>query len=490
MSANGSIDDVTRREFVAGVGLTGAGVATGLSFFFSKPTVPQPKKDAVRVGFIGVGARGGALLQAMLKVPGSEVVAVCDMRSEKRQQAEANVVREAKASGRGEVKVFKTDDYHKLLKDGGVDAVVIATPHYLHGPMAMDALEAGKHVYCEKAMAFTIGECIDLYRMCKERPKQVFQVGHQRHYSKMYRKVRELVLGGRIGNVVGIRAQWNRNDEIRRPVDDPELDRLVNWRLFSEYSGGLMSEFASHQIDVANMMLETHPHSICGMGGQDYPRYKDDRDTTDNVQLVFNYLADWREDRSKGIDPATGKEDWDFVRTGKKYPVRFSYMSIMTNSLLGPSEMIFGDEGAIEVTLGGGDFWKEAKMLRSPKKIAQGTNSERTHQKEILLTGSTVTAVEKGTRPPDEAVETPKEKTDWTQFVTLQGEHSPQETLLALDSFLDCVRRYDQPEYLAEHLRANVKVGVWGAAPCIMANIAMRESRTVHWEEFFDGDLS
>ena len=248
----------------------------------------------------------------------------------------------------------------------------------------------------------------------------------------MYQKVKQLVLGGRIGNVTAARAQWNRNDEIRRPCSDPDLDRLINWRLYSEYSGGLMSEFASHQIDVINMLLETHPESVCAIGGQDYPRYKDDRDTSDNVHVIFNYPADWREDKKD----ASG--EWKFVKTGKNFPVRFDYMSIMTNSLLGPSEIIFGDEGTIEVTLGGGNFWKETKVLRNPKKIEQGTDPTQMHQKEILLTGATVTTAAKGHRDSDQELEVEKDKNDWTEYVgSMPGAHSPQETLLALDSFLE-----------------------------------------------------
>lgn len=485
MSTTESNDDVSRRDFITGVGLTGAGVATGLSYFFSKDNIPRPTADPVKIGIIGVGARGTALLRALLKCPGSEVRAICDKRKAKRDAATQLVKRE-----HGELKsnFLATADYRKLLKDGDVEAVIIATPHYLHGPMAMDALEAGndgKHVYCEKAMAFTIGECKDLYRAVTSRTGdrfRVFQVGHQRHYSKLYRKVHELVQGGRIGNVTAARAQWNRNDEIRRPCADPAHDRLVNWRLYSEYSGGLMSEFASHQIDVVNMLLETHPYAICGFGGHDYPRYNDDRDTSDNVHVVFDYRVDWKED----VQDDNG--DWRFVKSGRKYPVRFDYMSIMTNQLLGPTEMIFGDEGTIEVTLAGGRFWKEAKMLRNQRKKDQGTDSTQTLQKEILLTGSTVAAVKAGVRPADADLEEEKDKTDWTQFVgRVPGAYDKQETLLALDSFLNCIRHSTDKQYIDKNLRANVKYGVWGAAPTIMANIAMREKRTVYWEEFFDG---
>ncbi len=491
-------EDISRRNFMSSAALTAAGAATGLSYFFSKDNVPRPKREAVRVGFIGVGSRGGALLRAMLKVPGSEVVGVCDAQDvviEENFDKVKDSYGQAHGGRTDDFKILTSNDYRDLLKDKTIEAVVIATPHFLHGPMAIAALEAGKHVYCEKAMAFTIGECQDIYSLAKKvefdpaepnKKTQVFQVGHQRHYSKMYRKVLEMVQGGQIGNVTAMRAQWNSNDEIRRPCENPRLEKVINWRLYSESSGGLMSEFASHQIDVANMLLDVHPHSVCAMGGQDYPRYRDGRDTTDNIHVIFTYLADWREFK---VD-AEGKAVLDdkgkpvFEKTGKKYPVRFSYMSIMTNALLGPSEIIFGDEGSIEVSLAGGDFWKEAKLLRDPEKLKQGTNPASTHQKKILKSGSTVTAVKKGRRPPDEELAGDKDKADWSEFAgALEGEHSPQETLLALDDFLQQIRKSRDKKPFK--VSADVTVGLWGAVPALMGNLALRENRTIFWSEFF-----
>jgi len=485
-------DDVSRRDFIASAGLTGAGALTGLSFFLSKDPKPRPARGTdesakVRMGFIGVGSRGGALLRATLKVPGSEVVAVADVNPEAIAAAKENI---QKAQGKG-VEIFETMDYLELLKRPDVEAVVIATPHFMHGPMGMDALEAGKHVYLEKAMAFTIGECMDLRRMVKEREqKQVFQVGHQRHYSKIYRKIRDMVQLGQIGNVTAIRAQWNRNDAVIRPSPDPKLERLVNWRLYNEYSGGLMTEFASHQIDVANMVLakppaegEGHtviyPHSVCGMGGLDYPRYKRQkgRDSTDNVHTIFTYYVPFRERRRK----PDGTTEW--VWTDEKYAVRFTYMSLMTNELLGPSEIILGDEGSIEVSLAGGDFWKEAKALANADNVKEGTNPKSKHQKAILKTGATIAAVKKGIRPPDMEIMTEKDRTDWTEFVgKMAGGHSPQETMLAIDDYLQCIRKArDGQSY---HVSANVDVGMAGAVAAIMGNMAMREERTVYWKEF------
>jgi len=484
-------DGIGRREFIASAGMVGAGALAGAAFVLSKDSPPTPARasEKVKVGFIGIGSRGGALLRSMLKVPGSEIVAVADVNDEAVGAAVDNIVERDGTGAKG--KIFATDDYRELLKRPEVEAVVIATPHFMHGPMAMDALEAGKHVYVEKAMAFTIGECLDLYQMVKSLgSERVFQVGHQRHYSKLYRAVRDMVQGGRIGNVTAIRAQWNRNDQVARPSPDPKLERLVNWRLYGEYSGGLMTEFASHQIDVANMVLAMppgpgegrkilFPESVCGMGGMDYPRSKRQkgRDTSDNVHVIYSYRVPFRE-RQKTKD---GK--WAFLPTGETYLVRFVYMSIMTNELLGPSEMIFGDEGTIEASLAGGDFWKEPKALTNPENGAEGTNPASTHQKAILKTGATIAAVKKGIKKSDGEISIEKDRTDWTDFVgKITGEHSPQETLLALDGFLSDIRLCKAGKPF--HVAANVDVGLGGAVASIMGNIAMAENRTVTWREF------
>jgi predicted dehydrogenase len=445
-----------------------------------------------------VGSRGGALLRSMLKVPGSEVIAVADVSDEAvgaaveniRDADKEEIARGEKKEGE-ETKVFTTEDYRELLKQKDVQGVVIATPHFMHGPMAMDALEAGKHVYVEKAMAFTIGECLDLYNAVKSLGnKRVFQVGHQRHYSKLYRKVRDMVQRGTIGNVTAIRAQWNRNDQVSRPTPDPKLERLVNWRLYSEYSGGLMTEFASHQIDVANMVLalppepgKPHqilfPESVCGMGGMDHPRSKRQkgRDTSDNIHVIYTYRVPFRE-RKMGADgkPVLGSDGKPiFVPTGETYLVRFVYMSLMTNELLGPTEMIFGDEGTIESSLAGGDFWREPKAADNA-----GTASP---QKTILKTGATIAAVKKGIKRPDDEIAIGKDRTDWSDFVgKITGEHSPQETLLALDGFLSDIRKCEMGEPF--HVYANADVGLGGAAAAILGNIAMQEGRTVSWKEF------
>ncbi len=493
-------DGVDRREFIGSAALTTAGVvAAGISAFQFSQKEPPPDTsklvgNKVRLGFIGVGRRGGALLRSAVQVPGNDVVAVCDLQEGARNAAKRDVEKAYKAGNQlADVRLF--EDYHELLKDENIEAVFIATPQYLHGPMALDALEAGKHVYCEKALALTIGENRAILNAVKKRGSQVFQVGHQRHYSPLYRKVAELVHGDRIGDVAAIRAQWNRNDLVRRPCADPALEKIVNWRLYSELSGGLTTEFASHQIDVANWLLGTHPDSVAGFGGVDW--YEDGRDTEDNVHIIFNYKVPVAKRNAYGElvykDGENGTDlEYEMEPDGrvKRRDVRFSYMSVMQNAHLGPSELILGQYGTLEVSLQGGEFFKEKKARIDKNRQKEGTNPRRALQKKVLVSGSTVDPTTAGIprKKGDPLKSEVREGERWVDFTgNVAGAYDKHETMLAIHGFLQSIRtaRTDPASYSYEQVPANVAVGVWGAVPALMANIAMREGRLVHWSEFF-----
>jgi predicted dehydrogenase len=503
MAASSDRDtNVTRREFIGSAALTGAGVAAGLSFYFSRPhrdeeAVARLEKpeNHVRLGFIGVGNRGMSLLRSALQVPGCRPVAIADVRESQRAEAVKDIKAAREKAGEADYKVEAHEDYRRLLDRKDVEAVFIATPHYLHGPMALDAIEAGKHIYCEKAMAYTIGENQDIYDRVKAGARTsdghllVFQVGHQRHYAPLYIKVKEMVDQGVIGDVAAIRAQWNSNDPVRRACPDPEEEKLINWRLYSEFSGGLTTEFASHQIDVANWVLGTHPDSVCGFGGVDW--YADGRDTHDNIHLIFNYKVPVL-DRDAAGRPKSGADGkWLYKQEGERIVhrnVRFDYMSIMENAHLGASELVMGTYGTIEVSLqGGGEFFKEKKAMADPNRIAEGTNPKRSHQKRILKTGSTVDPNQTSIRrPKGDPIQGDKDKTHWVQYTeSIHGSYDTHETLLALSGFADSIRRSREGKDFADTLAADVEIGLWGAVPSLMANIAMREERTVYWHEFF-----
>ena len=484
----------TRRDFLGSAALTTAGAAVGLSNHYrtryEQADYSADKNDPVRLGYIGVGRRGGALLRSSVLVPGSQPIAVADVQEGARQDAVKDIKKHHK-----DVTVDTYDDYRRLLDNPEVEAVFIATPHYLHGPMALDAIQAGKHVYCEKAMAFTIGENQDIYNLVQaenaDGPRLVFQVGHQRHYSPLYRKVKELVAGDRIGDVAAIRAQWNRNDQVRRPCQDLAMERIINWRLYSEYSGGLTTEFASHQIDVANWLLGTHPDSVCGFGGNDW--YEDGRDTEDNIHLIFNYKVPILKRDPYGRPEKDGQDNPVYVTNGGKIARRnvcFDYMSIMENAHLGPSELILGQYGTLEVALMGAEFFKEKKARLDPNRVVEGTDPRRAHQKRVLRTGSTVDPTAAGLpRKKGAPLKPDHDPTHWVEFVdTVKGSYDKHETLLATASFMTAIRLARKGESFDHELKADVEIGLWGAVPALMANMAMREERTVYWNEFFPGD--
>src|SRR5207244_2293646 len=138
-------------------------------------------------------------------------------------------------------------------------------------------------------MAYSVDACKDIVR-AQRRTKKHVQVGHQRRYSPTYHHAREFLSKNYVGKVLSSRAQWNEWRPWRRSVP-PEykekFQRLLEWRLYKEYSKGLMAELASHQMDVVNWFLGELPVAVTAMGGIDY--FKDGREVEDNVHLIYEY---------------------------------------------------------------------------------------------------------------------------------------------------------------------------------------------------------
>ncbi len=490
---------VTRRKILGSAALTTAGVAAGgISAWFndyvkSGPSLAEYEKDdqLVRTAHIGVGNRGGSLLRTALQVPGSFPVAVCDKLASKCNDHKVGI--EKRLEARGQKPTVETyDDYRRVLDDKSIEAVFIATPHYLHGPMAIDAVEAGKHVYCEKAMAFTIGENQDILARVGN-AGTVFQVGHQRHYSPLYRRVAQMIAEDNIGDLASIRAHWNLNDAIRRPSPTLDLERVINWRLYSEYSGGLTTEYATHQIDLANWFYGVPPHSVCGVGGVDW--YRDGRDTHDHIHLILTYKVPvLKRDPFGSIDKdAAGKPKFEMTKDEKGNDVvatrqcTFDYMSSMANSHLSPpAELVMGRYGTIKMSLAGGEFFKEKKARQDRNRIAEGTNPRRERQKKILKSGVTVATAGCKVGDPIDEIALEGGRKHWSHFIEpIDGAYDKIETLLAVESFHKAVRLAKADKPFKDELKADAKVGMESAVAALMANIAMREERTVYWSEFF-----
>ncbi|MBI9061750.1 MAG: Gfo/Idh/MocA family oxidoreductase [Marinilabiliaceae bacterium] len=310
----------SRRQFIKNSMVTGGALMLPTTFLgaFSQAVKSGEK---VKLGVIGVGSRGGYLIQIINSFAENnpfEIVAVCDNYEPNYQKALQLTA--------GKAKGFY--DYRKLLELKGLDAVIVATPLYQHAHIVIDALESGIHVFCEKAMARTLA---DTKKMAEAhyRTGNILHVGHQRLFDPKYLKGMEMVHNKELGPVTQIRAYWHRNNDWRRkvPADKPELERQINWRLYKEYSCGVMTELASHQIQVANWAKKSVPVAVRGVGSINY--WKDGREVYDNVALIYSY--------------ADGTQ--------------FIYDSMTSNRHYGLQEQIMGDKGTLELETN--HFFKE-----------------------------------------------------------------------------------------------------------------------------------
>ncbi len=264
-----------RRDFVIKGSLGSLALATSTSVFGNLISF-NGANDAINIGVIGTGDRGGGLIPTLNQIDGINVAACCDVLPFRLEKALAKAGNNPEAYS----------DYRKLLDNKDIDAVLIATPFNSHSQIAIDSLDAGKHVYSEKTMAKGYAGISSLVQKASQ-SSQIFQTGHQYHSSRLYNHVVNLIKKGEIGKIAAFECQWNRNGNWRRGVPQLNLERAINWRMYREYSGGLVAELCSHQLDFVNWVLEAMPEKVMGVGGVDY--WKDGRETFDNIHLIYSY---------------------------------------------------------------------------------------------------------------------------------------------------------------------------------------------------------
>lgn len=271
-----SLNYMFRRDFLKQAGLITGSMLLQSQILNAFSRFPD---RIVNVGLIGSGDRGKGLIHTLKQLSTSfRLTGICDVLEFRLKEAEM-------AFGASGLKQYA--DYRKLLEDKSIDAVMIATPLNSHYAVALAAIEAGKHVYLEKTMTYSIEEAQKLVKLLERHPKQVLQVGHQYRYTPLYYRVKEMIDKGYLGKVTQIESRWDRNWNWRRSVPDASLEKQVNWRMYKEYSGGLVAELLSHQMDFINWAFNTHPDEVLGTGGIDF--YKDGRETFDNVQVTLRY---------------------------------------------------------------------------------------------------------------------------------------------------------------------------------------------------------
>jgi predicted dehydrogenase len=243
----------------------------------------RPPPPSVNFGVIGVNEWGREILHqlSLLEESGAAyapVVAICDDYPHALRKA-AEEAPNAKSYA----------DYKELLADPNVQAVVIATPTGTHREIALAAIAAGKHVYCEAPLANTIDDAKAIATAARDAVKIVFQAGLQERSHPQRQFLVPFIRGGALGTQVMARAQWHQFNSWRRDSPNPERAEALNWRLSQKSTTGLIGEAGVHQIDAASWFLKNRPIAVTGFGSLIF--WKDGRDVPDTVQAVFEFPA-------------------------------------------------------------------------------------------------------------------------------------------------------------------------------------------------------
>ncbi len=284
----------TRRDFARTTIAAGAGTALGRMRILGA-------NDRINLGIIGCGDRGMQIWPIFLKQPEVNPVAVCDVYQPYI----------AKAAGAAANKVRTFEDFRRLLEVKEIDAVIVATPDHWHALQTIMACQAGKDVYCEKPLSLMILEGRKMVEAARKN-KRVVQTGSQQRSGPHYQKAVKLVQEGAIGAVHKVTAGYTRNAMPGfgpEPWLGKELPKELNWdmwlgpapylpydpfrchyhfRWFWDYSGGQMTNWGAHNLDIARWALNAKaPTAVSAFGG----RYeiKDGGETPDVQEVLYNF---------------------------------------------------------------------------------------------------------------------------------------------------------------------------------------------------------
>lgn len=266
-----NINSPDRREFL----IQAAGGLAAVSLFPSVlPAAPLRGMAPVQVGLIGAGRQGRAMMTELAKFEAVRIAAVCDNDASRLD------------SGVKKTKDAASFADHRALLDGAkdLDAVIIATPTHLHKQIALDCMQAGKHIYCEAPIAHTPEDCKAIATAARDF-KKVFAVGLEGRSNPVYALARSFFRAGGLEAVVSLRAQAFQKTSWKTPANDPAREKALNWRLDKEVSTGLMGELGTHQIDVMRYFADMEPRNAFGVG--DIRVHKDGREVADTVACMM-----------------------------------------------------------------------------------------------------------------------------------------------------------------------------------------------------------
>jgi predicted dehydrogenase len=509
----------TRRDFLA---TAAVGLPLGAFYFGYKRIEGNP----VRAGIIGCGDEGQVLV-AESNPDYIDFIGFSDIRPSNQKRAMEGEPRGPRIGFRRKYGKDKAneiaarsidkkyhDDYHNMLFDPDIDMIVIALPLHLHAKVSIEAMEAGKHVLCEKLMAQTVKDCKDMIRASR-RTQKLLAIGHQRHYSVLYDNAVSVVQSGMLGDIRHIRALWHRNNSFYMyeknadgtiklddkgqpihvldgdgrpmfidgwrkliPAEDQSIDfdrhgykdanELVRWRLFNNTGGGLMAELGSHQLDACSIFIargvhggrgHVHPLAVSGVGVKSF--YEDEREADDHIFCTFEFPGP----KYAGPKPADPKAREDVVIV--------TYSSINTNAFEAYGETIYGSRGTMIVDRETEIFqFKEGDPNAANLKPPAATN---------------ITIKDAGGKPVMEASPTAPAATPQAA-IALSGQLS-KGYREEMEHFAYQVKNFSPGDYdeLTKQLRCNGTVAMGDAVIALVANMAMKQRGRIAFKDaWFD----
>jgi len=296
---------LNRRTFLTVAGSAAAGTILGpkvyaLASSQSQPAAPVAANDHIQIALIGAGIQGQGDTKVAVQVPGVKLVAVADCYDGRLEHS-----KELWGSD-----VFTTRDYKQVLARKDIDAVIIATPDHWHKQAAVDAMKAGKDVYCEKPMIHIYADGPEMIETARA-TNRILQIGSQRVSSVIYAKAKELLASGAIGQLNMVSAHWDRNSSIGAwnytvpPDASPETcdwpqflgtapkipfngEHFFQWRKWKAYGTGVAGDLFVHLFSGTHFITASHgPTRAMATGGLRF--WKDGRDAPDVLLGLFDY---------------------------------------------------------------------------------------------------------------------------------------------------------------------------------------------------------
>jgi predicted dehydrogenase len=452
-------------------------------------TASGDKGDIVRLGFIGFGNRAGQLSNSLgfahpdqvksrekngtlaewleqedLNIAITGICDVFDKHAENGLATAANDVRPGGGKGNN-IKAKRYRTYQELLEDKDIDAVIVATPDHHHAKFTAEAVQAGKHVYCEKSPCRTEEEMHHVYEVVRNSDR-VFQLGHQITQNVVFQQAKEIIKRDILGKITLVETTTNRNtahgawirhldsDGKLKPGDENSIDwlqwlgaspyvpftvdRFYNWTKWFDYDLGLIGQLFTHEFDAVNQLLRIGiPHSAVASGGIYF--WKDNREMADMLHTVFEY---------------------------PERDLTLTYSASLSSSR--PRGRIFnGHDASMELPGGSLSITADGDSTRYAEQLEKG----------IIDTDGPMISISPGSGGGVDAITSATEKYYASRGLTTTsiGGRRVDVTHLHLKEWLDCIRNGGQTS-------ANIEMAFQEGITCMMAHKAYVEKRRVEWD--------